>query len=158
MNAMPAPPLTSWSDVVLLGVSSLAIAAVLHGLRGRKAGLSEEAASVCRCHAIPDALLAGLAEDPVTALRRYHRSGAAFLLTCLPMLILVAGFTGCSLLRDAGYQIFPWPLLAVCLASGLSFGVANHFRQRSIHRLLLCRTKPLLQPADFDFLETKIRK
>ena len=157
MNAMPAPPLTSWSDVVLLGVSSLAIAAVLHGLRGREAALSREAASVCRGHAIPDALLASLAEDPVTALRRYHRSGAAFLLTCLPYVIMVAGFTGCSLLRDAGYDIFPW-LLAVCLASGLSFGVAIHFRQRSILRLLLCRAKPPLQEAASDFLETKIRK
>jgi hypothetical protein len=148
MNAMaPTPPLTSWSDVALLGMSCLALAAFLHGVRGRKEGLSQEVVRACRGHAIPDALLASLGEDPVAALRRYHRSGAAFLLTCLPFVIMVAGFTGCSLLRDAGYEIFPWPLLAVCLASGLSFGVAIHFRQRSILRLLLCRMKPASQAA-----------
>ncbi|WP_395753172.1 hypothetical protein [Prosthecobacter sp.] len=53
MNAMTSPPpLTSWSDVGMLALYSFAMAAVLHGIRGRKKALSEEAATVCRSHGI----------------------------------------------------------------------------------------------------------
>jgi hypothetical protein len=138
MNSIaPLPPSTSLTDVVALVVFSLFMAGVLHLFRGQKLRLSEEVAVVCKRRSIPDCGQAGLPEDMLPAVREFHWSMAAFMLTWLPLVVLVTGFTCCSLLRDAGYLIFPWPLLTISVVSGLTLWVAQRIRLRAISRRLL---------------------
>ena len=131
------PPRTSLTDVITLFVFSLFIAGVLHLIRGQKLRLSEEVSIVCKRYSIPDSQQSGLSRDPAPAVRKFHSSAVAFILAWLPFLVLVAGYTCCSLLRDAGYLIFPWPLFTVSLVFGLALWVAQCIRLRSIRRLLL---------------------
>jgi len=138
MNSItPLPPKTSLTDVIALFVFSLFIAGVLHLIRGQKLRLSEEIAIASKRYSIPDSKQSGLSEDPASKVRKFHSSVVAFILTWLPFLVFVTGYTCCSLLRDAGYLIFPWPLLTVSLVFGLALWVAQCIRIRSIRRVLL---------------------
>src|SRR5258706_367587 len=125
MNSItPLPPRTSLTDVIALFVFSLFIAGVLHLIRGQKLRLSEEVAIVCKRYSIPDPKQSGLSEEPASTVREFHGSVVAFIITWSPFLVLVTGYTCCSLLRDAGHLIFPWPILTVSLVFGLSLWVA----------------------------------
>ena len=139
------PPRTSLTDVIALFGFSLLVAAVLHLIRGQKLRLSEEVALACKRYAISCSKQPGLSEDLVSTVRRFHTSVVAFVLTWLPFVVLVIGNTCCSLLRDAGYLVFPWPLLTVSLVSGLAMWVAQRFRLRFISRLISRGPNHLLQ-------------
>ena len=54
----------------------------------------------------------------------------AFLIFWLPWLMFLLGNMGVSLLRDHGFQIFPWPILANCLQFSLWFNLAQRWRAR----------------------------
>jgi len=137
MNSVtPLPPRTSFTDVIVLLGFSLMIATVLHLIRGQKSRLSEEVAVVCKRRLNPGLIQSGLIDDLVSNVRGFHRSVLAFTLTWLPFLVLMLGYTCCSLLRDAGYLIFPWPMLGVSLLFGLALWVVQRIRLRLISRLI----------------------
>jgi hypothetical protein len=138
MNSVtPLPPRTSLTDVIALLAISLLLAGVLHLIHGQKLRLSEEVAVVCKKHSDSGLDHHSLSDDLVSIVRRFHRSLLAFILTWLPFLVLVLGNMCCSLLRDAGYLIFPWPLLSVSLLFGLALWVAQRIRLHLISRLVL---------------------
>lgn len=123
--------------MIVLFAFSLFIAVVLHLIRGQKLRLSEEIAVVRNGCSVSGSNRPNPSEDLVSIVRKFQRSVAAFTLTWLPFLVLVTGNTCCSLLRDAGYLIFPWPLLTVSLLFGLALWVAQRMRLRLISRLIL---------------------
>lgn len=135
MNGVTAPPPgTSFTEVIALFGLSLFLAAVLHLIRGQKMRLAEEVALVWKRRTISDASQSGLSDDLVSNACRFHRSVGAFTLSWLPFLVLVIGNTLCSLLRDAGYLIFPWPLLGASLLFGFAFWAGQRIRLRAIGR------------------------
>jgi len=142
-----SPPKTSLTDVMLLFACSLVIGGALHLIRGNKVWLSQEIAGVRKRCSIVDSSRCDVPTEEMAAVRNYHRSWMAFLLSWVPFLILVAGGTCCSLLRDAGYLIFPWPLLTVALLSALAFALTQTIRVRSIKRLLLRGPNKPMQPT-----------
>jgi len=138
MNSVATlPPRTSVAEVMVLFGFSLLIAAVLHLIRGQKLSLSGEVAVVCKRSSMSGTNQTIPPDDLVSTVRKFHRSVMAFALTWLPFLVLVLGNTCCSLLRDAGYLIFPWPLLSVSLLFGLALWVVQRVRLRLISRLIL---------------------
>ena len=143
---MTSPPKTSLTDVVAIFAFSLFMTAILHLTRGQKVRLAQEIAMVRNRYSLPDSGHPKSAEDEMLTVRKYHNSLTALILSWLPFLILVAGDTCCSLLRDAGYLIFPWPLLAVSLLFGLGLWATQTIRLRSIRRLLLRAPNKPLQP------------
>ncbi len=144
-NVTPLPPRTSLTDVIALFGFTLLIAAILHLVRGQKLRLSEEVAVVCKRYSISGSTQSGVSNDLDSAVRKFHRSVVAFILTWLPFLVLVLGNTCVSLLRDAGYLIFPWPLLTVCLLFGLAVWAAQRVRLRLISRLIIRGPNQYLQ-------------
>jgi hypothetical protein len=137
MNTVPPlPPRTSLTDVILLFGSSLVAAAVWHLIRGQRLRLSEEAKTVAKRCSASASNQSGLSDGLFSTVRKFHRSMVAFILSWLPFLVLVIGNTCCSLLRDAGYLIFPWPLLTVGLLFGFALWVAQRTRLRLICRLI----------------------
>jgi len=66
------------------------------------------------------------------AARHFHLTLPAFFATYLPMMALTIGNSGCSLLRDIGVQIFPWPLFTVCFVNALTAWFALDWRKRAI--------------------------
>jgi hypothetical protein len=135
MDAITPPPTTTLTDVIVLFVFSLFVAGILHVIRGRDSILSREATSVSRRNsgAIKNT---GISDKEMASVRKFHKSLAAFTLSWVPFLVLVAGNTCCSLLRDAGYLIVPWPLMIVSLAFGIAFAVTQIIRCRFIGRLV----------------------
>ena len=148
MNSVtPVPPRTSLTDVILLFGFSLLIAAILHLIRGQKLRLSEEVAVICKKYSASGSKPPGVSDDLVSNVRRFHRSVAAFTLSWLPFLVLVIGNTCCSLLRDAGYLIFPWPLFSVSLLFGLALWAGQRIRLHFIRRLVSGGPNQHLQPT-----------
>ena len=145
MNSVTAPPPgTSLTDVIALFGLSLLMAVLLHLIRGQKLRLAAEVALICKRCAISEASPSEISDDLVSNVRRFHLSVGAFALSWLPFLVLVIGYTLCSLLRDAGYLIFPWPLLGVSLLFGFAFWAGQRIRMRVIERRISGR---LNQPA-----------
>jgi hypothetical protein len=133
MNTMPdLPSTTSLKDVLGLLALSLLFGGVLHALRWLR--LSREVTLVRKRYSIPDSTHNS---DPLRAVRNYHQSVTAFMLSWLPFLAGITCSIGCSLLRDAGYAIYPWLLLASGLLFGLAMVTTETFRQRRIRRYLL---------------------
>jgi hypothetical protein len=148
MNGIvPLPPRTSFTDVIVLFAFSLLIAAVLHLIRGWRLRPSEEVAIACKKCSVPGSNEPRLSDDLVSKVRRFHRSVVAFTLIWLPFLVLVIGNTCCSLLRDAGYLIFPWPLLSVSLLFGFALWAGQRIRLRLISRLVSGGSNQHLQPT-----------
>jgi hypothetical protein len=127
---------TSVTDVLALFAFSLLAAGILHVIRGRKVKLGEDIVIVLKRYGVVRSTHTDHSVDHMLKVRKYHWSLAAFILSWLPFLMLVTGNTCCSVLHDAGYPIFPWPLLAVGLLFGLALWVAQSMRLRSIKRLL----------------------
>ncbi len=145
MIAITIPPSrTSLADVVMLFAASLLFAGVWHLLRGQKVRLSEELAILAKRYSIPDFGDSDLSGDQMLTIQKYHRGLRAFIVSWLPFLVAGVGDTFCSLLRDAGYLIFPWPVLGVSLCFGLAFWMTDRIRLRSVSHLLLQR--PNLRP------------
>jgi hypothetical protein len=148
MNSVaPLPPRTSFTDVIVLLGFSLLIAAVFHLVRGQKLRLSEEVAVVCKSRSDSGWSQSGHTDDLVSNVRRFHRSVVAFTVSWLPFLVLVIGNTCCSLLRDAGYLIFPWPLICVNLLFGLALWASQRIRLHLISRLISQGPNQHLQPT-----------
>ncbi len=55
-----------------------------------------------------------------------------FLVSWFPWLMLSLGNLGVSLLRDRGFQIFPWPLLANGMLLSLWLNLARRLRARYV--------------------------
>ena len=146
MNAVAhLPPRTSLTDVLLLFGFSLLFAAILHLIRGQRLRLCDEVSVVCKRAAIPDACQPGPSDSLISDARRFHRSAVAFALAWFPFLVLVIGYTCCSLIRDAGYLIFPWPLLTVSLLFGFALWAAQRIRLHLVSRLILPEPNQHLQ-------------
>ncbi len=137
------PPVTALRDVLALAGWTGVVTLIWYGMTGTQGLLTREAiSSVLGGRASEaDMQAAPLTTDQLARLRRFHFSWPVFLLGCLPMLMIVMGNVGCSLLRDAGYLIFPWPVMLNGAACGASFYVVLIVRRRFIRRLLL------VQPA-----------
>ena len=129
----PTMPVT---DLVLVFAFSLLAAGAVHLIRAQKVRLGEDLALVLKRYRAPRSHDDHSVEH-MLKIRKYHWSLAAFVLSWLPFLVLATGNTCCSLLRDGGYPVFPWPLLAVSLLFGLAFWVAQNLRLRAIKRLIL---------------------
>ena len=126
----------SVTDVLLVFAFSLLVAGAVHLIRAQKVRLGEDLALVLKRY--PVARSHGdHSVEHMLKVRKYHWSLAAFVLSWLPFLVLVTGNTCCSLLRDGGYPVFPWPVLAASLLFGLAFWAAQNMRLRSIKRLIL---------------------
>jgi hypothetical protein len=137
MNTIIASsPKMSVTDVLLVFAFSLLVAGALHLIRAQKVRLGEDLALVLKRYRVARSHDDHSVEH-LLKVRKYHWSLAAFVLSWLPFLVLVTGTTCCSLLRDGGYPVFPWPLLAVSLLFGLAFWAAQNMRLRSIKRLIL---------------------
>ena len=126
MLAALTPPSTDLSDAVGLvafsipaALASHAIKAVVINRKARKAGLVSGHSST-----------GGL--KPADGRRGSHWTGLSLFLTWLPFLVMTLGYVGCSLLRDAGFQIYPWPLLSVPVLFGLTVGLCEFVRRRTI--------------------------
>jgi len=141
MNTIIAwPPKTSVTDVLAVFAFSVLAAGALHLIRGQKVRLGEDIVLALKRYGVARSGHDDHTVDHMLKVRRYPWSLAAFVLSWLPFLVLVTGNTCCSLLRDGGYPIFPWPLLAVSLLFGLAFWIAQSMRLRSIKRLILPMT------------------
>jgi len=137
MNTIIASsPKMSVTDVLLVFAFSLLVAGALHLIRAQKVRLAEDLALVHKRYRVARSHDDHSVEH-MRKVWKYHWSLAAFVLSWLPFLVLVTGTTCCSLLRDGGYPVFPWPLLAVGLLFGLALWVAQNMRLRSIKRLIL---------------------
>ena len=69
-----------------------------------------------------------------TAYRKLFWSVPSLFFTWAPLLASVLGFIGCSLWRDAGHLIFPWPLVSVAVLFGVTGFICQVLRQRMIRR------------------------
>ena len=72
--------------------------------------------------------------EATTAVRRYYRSPAAFFIIWLPWLAFCGGNIVVSLLRDAGFMIFPWPMLINCALLGVWLLVSAILKFRGLSR------------------------
>jgi hypothetical protein len=81
-----------------------------------------------------------ISETQFRAIQKFHISILAFILSWLPFLVGTIGMICCSLLRDAGYQILPWPMLAVAVVAVIAASVSHRLRMGLIRRLLSSRT------------------
>lgn len=100
-------PLTSISDGIWLLVVSVAV------------GLMRYYAA-CRRYRVSTA-----------EVRMGRRSYAVlFLISWFPFLLCGIGFIGVSILRDRGWSIFPWPIVANCLLLSLWLYLARRLESR----------------------------
>ncbi|MDB6070043.1 MAG: hypothetical protein JWL81_1214 [Verrucomicrobiales bacterium] len=120
---------TTLSDSLYLVGFSLPAALIPHAIRGAFLHKNHQKRDSSR---LPHNILT----DPASLqIRRFHWSLASVVLSWLPFLMMSLGYVGCSLLRDAGHQIFPWPLLAVSILFALTFGASQYLRHRMIQNL-----------------------
>ena len=133
------PPVTAMRDVLALVGWTGVLTLIWYGVTGTQRLLTREAISsvLGRRASEADVQGASVTADQTARLRKFHFSWPVFLLGCLPMLMIVMGNVGCSLLRDAGYLIVPWPVRLNGAACGASFYVVLIVRRRFIRRLLL---------------------
>ena len=119
MIAPISPPTTTLSEVIYVLAISVPASLILHatlGMAMRRKVQSSDPSAAAR-------------------IRKFYWSVPSLILAWLPFLIMSLGNVGCSLLRDAGYQIFPWPLLSVSLLFGIAMGACNFLRERMIKKL-----------------------
>lgn len=117
MTTTSAPP-TSLRDCLLLVAFTVPVALVFHGVVAAPMfRAAKESASYSEA-----------------AYRKMFWSAPSLLLTWVPLLVGAVGNIGCSLLRDAGYLIFPWPLFSVAVLFGVAMFVCQRLRQRMIRR------------------------
>ena len=127
------PPRTSISDVVgIIGIS-LGGAVIWHGviwfwLRGLVASVIRRHTGAKETPVVSDAQLA--------VARRFHRSGFSLFLSWIPTGLHALGGIACSLIRDAGYLIFPWPILASSILFALGYSLTFSIRLRRLQKLL----------------------
>lgn len=68
--------------------------------------------------------------------RRFHWTVFSLTLSWMPFALLATGNIACSLIRDAGYLIFPWAIVASSCLAGLGFSLAILLRNRRLASLL----------------------
>ncbi len=91
---------------------------------------------MCKRQPIANSISRDLSESQFRTIQKFHMSIVAFILSWLPFLVSAIGMICCSLLRDAGYQILPWPILAVAVVAVIAASVSHHLRMGSIRRLV----------------------
>lgn len=123
-------PATSAVDVLLVLTLSVPLALILHLLQGLSSSRTISAASPI----IPDPSVETAAPSPAKVARsiftRRYWSTSSIFLTWFPCLVMAVGNISCSLLRDAGYQIFPWPITSVSVLFGLTLVICQGIRRR----------------------------
>jgi hypothetical protein len=77
-----------------------------------------------------------VSDEQLAIARKFHRSLFALFCSWIPMALLVLGNTACSLIRDAGYVIFPWWILTPTLLWGLASFLTYSIRLRRLRKLL----------------------
>ena len=70
------------------------------------------------------------------ALKKHLWSAPSLLLAWLPFLAMALALIGCSLLRDAGYLTFPWPMIGVWVLFALLRGLYEMMLRRRLKRLM----------------------
>ena len=136
------PPPTSLSDCLWLLGMSIAIGAAffLLGWSGKARSIATQRFTTALSREETSRPV-----DPAMAsdvVRGYSRSSVAFLICWLPWLAMILGSIGVSLLRDAGFVIFPW----VILLPGALF-VAGWLLAARLKFLRLCRSLPAAQAS-----------
>lgn len=128
LSPPPPPPVTQWSDALYLILLSIPLALVAHLLLispSLRKGLKAEAETGS---GVPGS------QGLVVAEKRFRWTGLSLLLSWLPILAMVLGNIGCSLLRDAGFKIFPWPLIGVAVLFGVTGALCHTVRWRIIRK------------------------
>ena len=115
---MTSAPPTSWQDCILLVAFTVPLALICHALI---------AASMFQSAKRSD-------NFTETSYRKLFWGLPSLLLTWAPLLAAVLGYIGCSLWRDAGHLIFPWPLFSVAILSGLTGYVCQWLRQSMVRK------------------------
>ena len=120
MIAAISPPIVTFTDAFLIIGIFIPAAVVLHAFTG--------AAMVRKARAT----------DPASAerVKKGLWSFPSLLLAWLPFLFLALGMFGCSFLRDAGYLIFPWPMVSLFVLFGLAQGLCQFVMRRRLGRLV----------------------
>jgi hypothetical protein len=128
------PPTTSLSDCLWIIALSVGIAATryLAGLTGFFC--SAEAKGFAGWLLRRKAPLVIDPTEAETAVHKYYRSPAAFFIIWFPWLAFCSGNIVVSLLRDAGFMIFPWPILINCALLGVWLPVSAVLKFRGLSR------------------------
>jgi hypothetical protein len=130
------PPPTTLEDILLLVGAFAAAVTVLHLVR-LAFGFEDE---VVRASARAKQLIPALVIDEAAAcraVRSFHLTLPALLAAYAPPLTLAIGYSGCSLLRDAGYLIFPWLIPSALAFSSLITWLADDWRRRVVVEALI---------------------
>jgi hypothetical protein len=70
-----------------------------------------------------------------SAVRKFSRSFGSFLLDWFLILPWFVGGVCVSLLRDAGYDIIPWPIMFQGAVCGGSYVLVSNWRRRIVERI-----------------------
>src|SRR5687768_5504088 len=130
------PPSTSLSDCFWLLAFSMVAGSVhfLLGLAGvfRPAEARQFAWSLSRKEPSRNVEPA----EASSVIQRYYCSPSAFFISWLPWFAFSAGSIVVSLLRDAGFQIFPWPILANCGLFSVWLLIAGRLKLHRVSQIL----------------------
>jgi hypothetical protein len=114
---MKTPPATSVSDCIVVIAASLALG-LLHYLVFRHMYRRSPAQ----------------VGEMVTSQHSHFRSPVLFLVSWFPWLLFALGSIGVSVLRDHGFTIFPWPIVANSMLLCYSLCLALRLQSRYISR------------------------
>ena len=121
------------SDIFWLLCATFAAGAFTHLVGGSL--LKVEVAKVVRHHTgAKEKGIVSVAQMAIA--RRFHMSPFAFLLSWIPFALIVSAQIVCSLIRDAGYRIFPWAILITSILFGPGWSTASYLRRRRLRKLL----------------------
>ena len=132
---MKPPPTTLEDILLLLGLCVMAVTLV-HLLRIAFGFQREVSAATERAKRLVPMLEIDSASAS-RAVRSFHLTVPSFLAAYAPVFALVIGCSTCSLLRDAGYIIFPWLIPSAFVFSGLIGWLATDWRRRAVVDALL---------------------
>jgi hypothetical protein len=133
------PHSTSLTDCLWIAGITLAIASIRYALgRGGWFSLSEarQLSEYCSRRE-PDRTIEP--ENATRAVGQFYRRPFSFFIFWMPLAGYGAGSIGVSLLRDAGVDIFPWPIVFNSLLLGIGLFLARVLKVRCLSRLAVKR-------------------
>ena len=134
---LPAPTQTSLSDVVTVLVGSVVAAAVVHLIRSQRSSLAREVRKATeRKLALSDLASVSVPANHLMVARKFHWSVRAFVLRWIPFLSFAVSGVCLSLLRDARYDIFPFPAIVQLPVTYLVFHICADLRRDMLVRRL----------------------
>lgn len=126
MTAGISAPATNWRDAFDLVIYTIPLALLYHQILAQalKRSSQKEELKASR--------MGFKALGFVNAERRFRWTALSLLLSWLPILVMVLGAIGCSLLRDAGFQIFPWAVLGASVLCGVALPLCQKAKWMAI--------------------------